>query len=330
LSGVSSQDAENSSDHASPKTFWPVSEKASIFAEDLFWVSLGAKKAALLMLELPSESRAGGAFAALLSLDKPDASRVVRLGMTGEYSTQISGQEVNGKLVVVWHDGGLSSSRLRLVRLDPERFTVEKENVIERSGPMASPVLARVAPRPVLVWSETSESGAAPRSLVYAATVSSALTLSPKTKVAETRFLYPSPDVTVAEESIGLTFRDDEDRDDTPEYYFLLLAQNGRPVSKRARISQADGLRGPSLAMFEGVFFGATIRSFQRSFLVGLNRFTREGTKIGGEFQVYADKTDFVRVDISENQKTLMMVYAEDRLSSGRVLAGQVLCKSEK
>ncbi len=148
--------------------------------------------------------------------------------------------------------------------------------------------------------------------------------------MVESRFLYPSPDMAVMGERLGLTFRDDADRDDTPEYHFALLSPDGASVIARQRISQADGYRGPSLISVDGAFLGAAIRSFQRNLLIGINRFDPLGTKLGGEFQVYADNTDFVRVDVSQNAENLLMVYAEDRDSNGRILAGQVMCTKER
>ena len=279
------------------------------------------------MLALAGNGNVGGAYAALIDVDRPTEAWAVRLGTAGEYATRISGVLADDGLIVVWHDGGLASSKLRL---DPASLSVEKKSLLEGKGVVASPVLLRSSGHTVLAWSETATGERGATSLINTAVVSSALDIGAISTVAESGFLYPSPDMAVMGDRIGLTFRDDADRDDTPEYHFTLLGARGAPLSKRARISQADGYRGPSLAVADGAFLGAAVRSFQRNLLIGLNRFDQEGNKLGGEFQVYADKTDFVRVDVSENRNALLLVYAEDRRSSGRILAGQVMCLDER
>ena len=107
-----------------------------------------------------------------------------------------------------------------------------------------------------------------------------------------------------------------------------MLDHRGKKVASPKRISQADGLKGPRFIYRDPFVVGATIRSFQRNLLIGVNRFNRKGVKKGGEFQVYADKTDFVRVDLAASKEGLVMIYAEDRRSSGRVLASQVICRN--
>ena len=47
----------------------------------------------------------------------------------------------------------------------------------------------------------------------------------------------------------------------------------------------------------------------------------------GGEFQVYADKSDFIRVAIEASKNDVVLVYGEDRRGTGRVLASQVVCR---
>ncbi len=70
----------------------------------------------------------------------------------------------------------------------------------------------------------------------------------------------------------------------------------------------------------------AAIRSYQHNFLVGLNRFDRKGVKKGGEFQIYADKSDFTRVAVDARGDRVILVYGEDRQGTGRILFGKVNC----
>lgn len=311
-----------------PKTFWPERARASVSAEDIHIVHLG-DNVALMLLAPPSEGNPGGAYVAMLNPARPDQARAYPIGPAGEYATRISGVFDGKKLFAVWHDGDLASSKLRVARLDGASLDVEAERTIKGKGILASPVMVRSGGRNVLAWTETLTDGNTPKSFVNIASLSSTLELSSPATVATSRFLYPSPDLAVMGEQIGVTFRDDEDGDDTPEYHFAMIKPNGTPVVKRHRISQADGFRGPSLTTHDGTFLGTTIRSFQQNLLIGINRFEPTGVKLGGEFQVYADKTDFVRVDVAENRDALLMLYAEDRRTSGRVLTGQVRCKDE-
>jgi hypothetical protein len=145
-------------------------------------------------------------------------------------------------------------------------------------------------------------------------------------EVARARFLDPAPQLSRMDDQAGLVFRDDADKDDTPEFYFTLLGPNGKTIFDPKRISQADGWRGPSLIYDAPNFVSAAIRSFQRNLLIGVNRFDKKGEKLGGEFQVYADKTDFTRVDLAASGDTILMIYAEDRRGSGRVLTSQIKC----
>ena len=308
------------------KTFWPSSERGSIHAEDIDLIWLGKGRVALVMLRRAQNGEFGGAYAAIWPDKAGRAPKGTRLGPAGEYATRITAQPERDRLIVAWHDGELGASRLRLARMNISTLQVEKESVVKRSGMLASPVMALAEGRLAMAWSETVKSETDPSSFVKTALVSPELEMGPESTIATCRFIYPSPDLAAVKGGLGLVFRDDADKDDTPEFYFTLLNRQGKAAQKKQRISQSDGLRGPSLIYFNHMFLGATIRSFQRNLLIGLNRFNKGGTKLGGEFQVYADKTDFVRVDISTNEKTLMMVYAEDRRNKGRIIAGQIAC----
>jgi hypothetical protein len=145
--------------------------------------------------------------------------------------------------------------------------------------------------------------------------------------VASCRYLDPAPYLTALGDRFGLAFRDDADRDDKPEFYFAVLDATGRVLKKPARISRAGCFQGPSISGGDPLVFSAAIRSFQRNYLVGLNRFDLAGVKRGGEFQVYADKSDFVRVALVASGQEVMLVYGEDRRGEGRVLASRVNCR---
>jgi hypothetical protein len=124
-----------------------------------------------------------------------------------------------------------------------------------------------------------------------------------------------------------LAFRDDRDGDHIPEYYFAKLDASGKPAREPARISRADGPDGPRLAQVGPFVFGVQVRTFGGSLLVGMNRFDAEGRKRGGEFQIYADKSDFTHADVAPGDGKVLLVYGEERKGEGRVLAGPVTCR---
>ena len=309
------------------KTFWPQTAGLSIEAEDLDLIALPDGRMLLTMLELPGEAP-GGAFAALLS---PEGTpiKTVYLGPSGEYATKIVSVPWEENVLVAWHDGALSGAAIHLVLLgidDGPRILRRSE--FRGNGAASGPALAAAGGTPLLAWAESVSHGKEPQVRIQIARVARDLTLEQGKTVAEGRFFYPAPTlISDAEGSgLGLIFRDDADRDETPEFHFMPLRNTGAPDGEPQRISQADGLKGPSLDVQGGLFVTAAVRSFQRNLLIGLNRFDRRGVKQNGEFQVYADKTDFVRVDVAGAAEGMLLIYAEDKHTSGRVLAGRVYC----
>jgi hypothetical protein len=181
----------------------------------------------------------------------------------------------------------------------------------------------------VVAWTRTIHREGAPRSEVRAARLGPELAVGEATVVSSCRYLDPAPYLTALGDRFGLAYRDDADDDDKPEFYFAVLDRHGRVAKGPARISRADGFQGPRLSAGDPLVFSAAIRSFQRNFLVGLNRFDLAGVKRGGEFQIYADKSDFIRVAIEANGDELALVYGEDRRGAGRVLASRVVCRED-
>jgi hypothetical protein len=309
------------------KTFWPSSSRASVDAEDLAIISLKDGSFIVFMLKIPQSSATGGAFAALFSKDaKPQ--KTVFLGPAGEYSTEITAVLWNNRVFVAWHDGALNDSRIRTALIDPQTLEKQKESDFQGTAIVASPTAAVGDGRPVIAWSETGGDENGPKTRINTALVRDDLSIAAVKTVAKGRFIYPSPRLISKKESsgLGLVFRDDADEDNTPEFYFLSLNGNGSSDSEKKRISKADGFKGPSLDLHGNFFVSAAVRSFQQNLLIGLNRFDNQGIKQNGEFQVYADKSDFVRVDIAHAADSLMMIYAEDRHSQGRVSAGRIFC----
>jgi hypothetical protein len=313
------------------KTFWPARKAASIHAVDMAAVSLGQGRAAVALLEQSSSNGVGGAYLAVLD-EHGGTTTVCHLGPAGEYADRIAAATVDDGLVVAWHDGMMRASKIRLVKIETRTFTVENRAAYSGAGLMASPTLAVKDGILTMAWSETiigkksTEHVGSGTSAVKIGVISRDLGLSAVNTLATSRFVNPSPALAVSDDGLALVFRDDEEDNETPEYHFLPLNATGTPRDRRQRISTSDGLRGPRMVATLDGYLGVTIRSFQRNFLIGLNRMDRLGRKMGGEFQVYADKSDFIRVDLAEHGGQVMMVYAEDRQNKGRILAGSVSC----
>ncbi|MCP4675497.1 MAG: hypothetical protein GY854_08325 [Deltaproteobacteria bacterium] len=314
----------------SPKAFWPEDERSSIESEHLTIVALGQGRVAVPMLERPKSGRPGGAYVTFLSIAGASEPNTVYLGSAGEYAGCIAAIKIDKELIIAWHEGMLSSSRILLARVQVPRMRVDKSAGISGDSALSSPALAAAGGRALLVWSETVHGKKETRSLVRAASLSTNLELGERKTVASGRFLDSAPSIARVGSLFGIVFRDDADRDDTPEFYFSLIDANGTGTLPPKRISQADGWRGPSLIYKAPHLVSAAIRSFQRNLLIGVNRFDKAGVKLGGEFQVYADKTDFTRVDLAVSDKNMMMVYGEDRRGAGRVLAGRITCSKER
>ncbi len=310
----------------SPKAFWPEDERPSVESEHLAIVALGQGKVAVAMLERPRGGRQGGAYVAFMSIFGDDEPKTVQIGRAGEYANCITAMKLDKELIIAWHEGMLSSSRVLLARVQIAQMRVVKSDSLSGDSAFSSPSLVAVDGRSLLVWSETAHGNKETRSLVRAAPLSKSLELGERKTVATGRFLDPAPSMARVGNLFGIVYRDDADKDDTPEFYFSLIDANGAVTLSPERISQADGWRGPSLIYNAPHLVSATIRSFQRNLLIGVNRFDKEGVKLGGEFQVYADKTDFTRVDLAASDDSMMMLYTEDRRGSGRVLAGSVAC----
>lgn len=312
-----------------PKTFWPARERLSIGAEDIDVLVVDEQRSAVASLVPATQSRQGGAYLSILSGEDGDPSVTLRLGAAYEYAHRISVADFDGSLYVAWHEGRLNRSDVVLSRVDPDTLAIEgTRRIASDDAAIASPSLVSTKGGVMVAWTETERTVNSPSTIVHLAQLDRNLKLSQRRTVAKASFVDPAPALVYVENRVGVVFRDDKDGDDTQEYYFSLFDLNGEKARVTKRISQADGWRGPCVTAMPPYLFGAAVRSFQRNLLIGLNRFDLRGSKLGGEFQLYADKTQFVRVDIAATAENTMMVYAEDGQGIGRVLAGCIVCRS--
>jgi hypothetical protein len=322
--------AINTTDTAStgPKTFWPIDERQSIAAEHITVTPLGRDRGAVAFLERSSNDRRGGAFAAIVGAEPGHKWQLIWLGPAGEFASRIAAIQIGGRLVLAWHDGHPDASNIQLVALNVKTGKPVAAGQLATNRAVYSPTLAatRAGDTGLIAWSETTHTQDEPQSMVQVASISPSLEMGPRTKVAQCRFMDPAPILTELQGQFGIVFRDDADNDEWPEFYFAALEGQGKLKNKPTRISKADGFQGPSVIYAGNYLVSAAIRSFQHNMLIGVNRFTPDGTKLGGEFQIYADRSDFVRVALAGDQAGILLVYGEDRHESGRVIAGKICC----
>jgi len=323
----SSRDAGDGVD-GGPIVFWPDGAESSFAAEHLAVVALDGGGAAVSVLERRSESRPGGAFAILLGPDLEAAERVVGLGPAGPFSSRIAAVGWRGELLVAWHDAAVDASTVRTAIVSRDG-ALRGVSALPAVRPAFSPSLAVAGDVALLLWIESRSGGSETRFELRAARVTTGPSLGPVSTIATARYLDPAPTIVRTGDGFGVAFRDDRDTDGLPEYYYAELDAAGEPRREPARISRADGPEGPRLASVGAFMFGVQVRSFGGSLLVGMNRFDAEGRKRGGEFQIYADKSDFTHADVAPGDGKVLLVYGEDRKGAGRVLAGAVSCRED-
>ncbi len=308
------------------KTFWPAVEGTSFRAEHLDSCGFKSGGVALGILERPSGGRAGGAHVAVIRGDDEQVG-IVRVGAAGLFASSISLVASGKSLLVAWHEGDPESSRIGLASVDPETLTVTGAKSLPVTGAGAGPSLAANGDKVLISWIEIVRGEKEAVARVRVALLGDGLEIDNLNTVAECRFLDCAPSLTAVGERFGISYRDDADDDGKPEFYFRMIDSAGTPTGSPARISRADGFQGPLITYGDPLVFSAAIRSFQRNFLVGLNRFDLKGVKKGGEFQIYADKSDFIRVAMDARGSRVILVYGEDRQGAGRILYGKVNCR---
>ncbi len=314
----------------SGKTFWPEADRSSLAAEDLVVLEQDEDSRLIFALVRPNRDTRGGVYAALSTADEGAPGEVLRIASAGEYAGRISAAAHGDEVVVAWHEGRLDVSRVHVARLTTTPLKVQSTRALGDEYPTFYPSVTQLEGVFYVTWSEITREQANRASTVKVATLTKDLDIKDLYIAHRGALLETAPELATAGNAIGLLFRDDRDLDSIPEYYFTRVDKNLKPLREPRRISQADGWNGPSLAYLGTRFVATAIRSFQRNLLIGLNHFDLGGTKLGGEFQVYADKSDFVRVDVAVKGPDIMMIYAEDRRGSGRILAAQVRCKNPR
>jgi hypothetical protein len=321
----SGRDAADAID-GGPIVFWPDGVESSFAAEHLAVAARDGGGVVLGVLERRSESRPGGALAILFGPDLSVIRSVVGLGPAGPFSSRVAAAVWRKESLVAWHDATTDASAVRLAIVSGDGV-LRGASTVPGTKPVFSPSLAVAGDTALLLWIESRAGGSAARFDLRVARVTDGPSLGPATTIATARYLDPAPTIVPTAGGFGASFRDDRDFDGVPEYYYLELDEGGAPRREPARISRADGPEGPRLATVGSLLFGVQVRSFGGSLLVGMNRFDAAGRKRGGEFQIYADKSDFTHADVAPGDGRVLLVYGEDRKGAGRVLAGPVVCR---
>lgn len=308
---------------AGSRALWSTPPGSGIAAEVLSLVA--TTDGAALVALVPGER--GAVYLWQLTASGPGPS--LRLGAAGPNATGVDiARTASGSLLATWHRGADDTSDIELSAASPQNTGLESvaHARLARTNPAFSPSIAAGPRAALLAWAELDR-GSPPVVLVHTAAVYQDLSIGPVHVVGRGSYLHPTVDVLASEQGFGLVFRDDADDDDTPEYYYVSLAADGSPLSVPARISKADGFTGPHLARDGELWTAAAIRSYERNLLIGMNRFDTRGRKVGGELQIYADKSDFVRVDVARGTSGLLLLYSEDRDDHGRVISSRVGCR---
>jgi hypothetical protein len=267
-------------------------------------------------------------FAFLCAITEAGPGPWLRLGESGPNATSIDVVTHGDRLWVAWHEGRDAASEIALVSvaMEDDQGKLLCSRRLERPSAVLSPALVSGPSGVLLAFAEVSRASP-PKVLIHVERLDENLEGEKSYTVGQGSYLHPTVDLVASGNGFGLVFRDDMDDDQVPEYYHVALSAQGEPLSAPTRISQSDGFTGPRLAAQNELIVGAAIRSFQRNLLIGLNRFDHRGRKVGGELQIYADKTDFVRVDVAANEDTTLLVYGEDGDGRGRVLSSRLGCR---
>ncbi len=309
-----------------PKTFWRPQQAAPIAAADIAVSELPGGAIAVATIEASSPTRGGGAF--VMKIDPKSSGEPIakRVGGAGRHATTLSAVHNDKRLVVAWHEGRGGASRIRIALLSTEDLDISSETSLEPGEAVFHPHLLAFEGDFILAYVQTVEGEGASKSDVVLARLDAKGQLYGRSVVARSRFLAAEPRLVRSASGLGVVYRDDEERDGQAEYFFLPISDALEPQGPAARISRSDGYQGPRVVAKDGLLVGATIRSFQRSLLVGLNRFDARGRKKGGEFQVYADDASFVRVDLATQASQTILAYLEEKESRSRVLVSKVSC----
>ncbi|MDD5306720.1 MAG: hypothetical protein PHU25_05300 [Deltaproteobacteria bacterium] len=298
----------------------------NVAAQRMTVAPFGRDRMAVAVVEAPTAGRAGGTYLGLVGRTKGPI-RLVNLGPAGPFASGIAVAEANGRIVAIWYDGTETGALLRLASVDPESGSVMAVNAVDAGAPVSGVALAASGDTLFMAAAMGRSEKRAPRFGVHVAAVSPDLELKSFVRVAGSRFVDPAPALAAIGSGFALAYRDETDGDRLAESFLARLDRTGRLEGRPVPVSRADGAEGPQVVACGPELIVASVRSFERSLIVGSNRLDSHGAKLGGEFQVYADKSDFTRVALAPMGTGVLMAYVEDGADGGRVLASRVVCE---
>ncbi|MBN2717441.1 MAG: hypothetical protein JXX14_16435 [Deltaproteobacteria bacterium] len=309
-----------------PKTWWHSKHQLVLDAVSLSPVRVSDNLVALAMLCHQNKGAAQVA-TALVDMKNSTVRWVTQTGQTGLFAKTVSATFLDDTLLVGWQDSFTPKQSIALSAVDIETGETLTRTHIDAQTAAYGPKLARNGNRALVLWTEVDGHQKTVR--LYSAPIGRDLKRSQRHLVDTLELFDAAADLTPYGSGFAALYRDDRDEDHTEEFYFTVLDPTGRRTQPAARISRADGPQGPRLSSGNSLLFSSAVRSYNNNYLVGFNRFDSAGTKTGGEFQVYADKCDFIRAGLASNGDNAILVYGENADAGGRILAATISCSAK-
>ncbi|MBN2342020.1 MAG: hypothetical protein JXX29_07965 [Deltaproteobacteria bacterium] len=307
------------------KTFWSKHKQYRLNAVSISASRISDDQLAVSLLCLAGDN-ATAVFSVRVNVRTHSVERIARVGTSGLYARHISQMVHQGKLVVGWPDTTHTPQQVRIAVLNAQTLDEISSSVIAQKEAVFGPTLQSNGNAAVVLWSKV-----AGKTVPLFATPYDKLETPDSEQLVDTLELFHADAHAVPyRKGFAVVYRDNRDGDRTEEFYFTVIDATGKKRQAAERISRADGPQGPKLSVGDEFLFSAAIRSYNNNYLVGFNRFSSSGTKTGGEFQVYADKCDFTRAGIATSGDKVVLVYAENAGSSGRILASTITCGKKK
>ncbi|MBN2527407.1 MAG: hypothetical protein JXR76_13515 [Deltaproteobacteria bacterium] len=319
---------EQSTTHQpAPKTFWSRQKNAVLNAVSLSPIRISERLVAVAMLCHQGQNDAM-VVTALLDVTAGQVRWIQSIGKTGLFVRTVSLTRKDNVLLVGWQNSHTTPQSIMLKALDIETGKIRGQTHLGDDLAVYGPALQHNKDATIVVWSKVEKVGN--RVQLQSASLNGDLSPGAINVLDSLELFDAATNLVPYKDGFAAVYRDNRDGDRTEEFYFTVLDHTGKKRQAAKRISRADGPQGPRISPGDAFFFSSAIRSYNNNYLVGFNRFDRFGTKTGGEFQVYADKCDFVRAGLVTHGDTAVLVYAENADAGGRILASTISCSSTR
>lgn len=303
------------------KTFWDDAKDYMLDAVSISATRLSSGKVAVALL-CHQRNNSMAVFSVFLNVKRHGVERIQKIGTSGLYARQVSQVEVGNRLLIGWPDTTVHPQRVQIAVLNSANGKVLSTAPIESKSAVFGPAIQTNQEVAMVLWSTVEGSAVH----LFAAKISKNGTRGKASLVDNLQIFDPDAHVVPFEDGFAAVYRDNRDEDQTEEFYLTVLSKDAVPIRAGKRISRADGPVGPKLSVGDQYLFSTAVRSYNNNYLVGFNRFDKFGTKTGGEFQLYADKCDFIRAGMATTKDEVILVYAENADAGGRILASTIGC----